>query len=259
MKKLILLPILLLSFTITGICQQRKVEKHFNVKKNAQIHLNLKYGDSITVASWPKNEVALKARIKINNGKLNNAFVLHTKKENGQLYITSDFDKEKIKTGRAKDCPDDNYSKYNVSGADTSYYYTICAQISFQVFVPLHTNLKVKTIDSNIKLNNLAGPVRVKAISGDIKLVNLAGPIHAKSISGAVDLSWLPKESARFKLKTISGQIYTNLDRLKINHKMDHATYVGDNVKAHLGENGPVVSLKSISGNVYLRKAKVKT
>src|SRR5699024_10157808 len=99
--KTFLLTLTLIAFTFgTGICQQRIVKKQFPIQKNEKVTLHLKFGDSITVKSWPKNKVAFKAVIKINQGKLNDALELHFNDKNGQLRITSDFNKDKIKTGR---------------------------------------------------------------------------------------------------------------------------------------------------------------
>jgi hypothetical protein len=256
--KTLLLTLLLIAFTFeVGICQQRIVKKHFSVKKNEAVDLHLKFGDSIKVKSWPKNEVAFKAVIEINQGKLNDALEFHFKHQNGKLRITSDYNKEKIKTGRPCNCPDKEYSTYSYSVSNNQtkrINYAICSHITYQIFVPSQADLSIKSIDSDVNLANLKGPIHVKVISGNITMVNLAGPIQAKSISGFVDLNWPIDQPARFAIKTISGQTYTNLDELKIAYK-NHHSIMGQDIKGAIDSNGPSVYLKSISGNIYLRKA----
>jgi hypothetical protein len=251
MKTIFLSVILMISTFQIGICQQRIVKKKFAAAENETVDLHLKFGGSITVKSWQKNEVAFKVTIEINQGKLNDALELHFRDQDGKLCITSDYNKGKIKTGRPCDCPDKEYSTYSMSNGHVKY--AVCAHIIYQIFVPRYINLNVKSIDSDVNLANLKGPIHIKVISGNVTMNHLSGPIRAESISGFVDLSWPSDKPASFAMKTISGQTYTNLDELKIANK-NHHSIVGQDIKAAIDGGGPSVYLKSISGNIYLRK-----
>lgn len=215
--------------------QQRTVEQTIALAPGQEVTLDLKFGRTIAVRAWDRAEVAFRADIKINDGKLNDALELDFNESGDRLTISADYDKEKLKAGRAGDCPSENGSRY--SWETDGGHYTVCSDIRYEIYVPRDAALKVESI------------------SGDIELVGLAGPIRAKSISGFVDLSWPGGKPADFSLKTITGEAYTDFEGLEFANKKDHIPLVGYKISARLGTAGPTVSLESISGNIYLRKS----
>jgi len=238
MKKLTLSFFVLLLFSSYSIAQDRVVNKSFSVNPTDQLQLKLKFGDTIRVKSWDKNEVLFKATINVNNGKLNDALKLTYDKDRDQLTVASDYDEDVLRQGNSCDCSDDSLHKTRSSWSNGHGHYTVCSHIKYEVFVPAEINMDVESISSNIEL------------------VDLAGPVRAKSISGFVDLSRPSGQPAEIALKTVSGEAYTNLDGLKFDNKKDHIPIVGYKLKGSLGAGGPSVSLESVSGNIYLRKAK---
>lgn len=236
MKRLMLLSITLLFIITPAVAQQRIVEKSFTVDGNQLLQLDLKFGETITVKAWDKNVVSFKANIEINRGKLNDALALDFDEQNGQLKISADYNHEMLKEGRLEDCPD-RYSSYYLN-SDVEGSYVICSEITYTLFVP-----------ANIKLN-------AETISGDIELIDLTGPIRAKSISGFVDLSWPDGKPADVNIKTISGEAFTDIEALELTNKKDHIPLVGYKINGKIGTGGPLVSLESISGNIYFRKGK---
>lgn len=234
MKKLIVIFILTLAFTPLSWGQQRVIEKQFQFNENQEIELDLKFGETIHIKAWDKDEVAFKANININNGKLNDALKLTFDEESGRLHITSDYDKDKLKAGRREDCPDSPYSTFSWNGDSR---HVVCSQISYELYVPADAKLDIESISSNIEL------------------VDVEGPIRAKSISGFVDLSWPQGKSATIDLKTVSGEAYTDIDNLKFTNKKDHTPLVGYKINGEIAGGGTRVSLESVSGNIYLRKA----
>jgi hypothetical protein len=236
MKKLIIIPILL-SFCIQKtLAQQRTVEKSFTVQSDQKVVLNLKFGETIAVEAWDKNEVSFKADIEINQGKLNDALVLDFIEQNEILEISASYDEEKLKAGRRQDCPEHYSSYYRKS--ENKEGYVICSEIKYTLFVPANNDIAIETI------------------SGNIELVDLGGPIRAKSISGFVDISWPSAKAANFSMETVSGEAYTDIDELQFTNKKDHIPLVGYEIKANIGSGGPAVSLESVSGNIYLREGK---
>ena len=235
MKKLTLILLILLVGISIGLAQQRIVEKSFKVEKGQPIELDLKFGEEISVKAWDKDEVAFRAVIVINQGKLNDALKMDYIQDDMGLKISASYDKEKAKAGRRSDCPDNKYSSYSWGNDDDQYF--VCSQIVYEVYVPESADLQVESISSNIEL------------------IGLKGPIYAKSISGFVDMSWPEKQGAELSLKTISGEAYSDLDNIDFLNRKDHAPMVGYEIKARLAGGGPIVKLESISGNIYLRKA----
>ena len=234
MKKLTLLAVFVFGILWQVQAQQRTVERSFTVSQDEPLELDLDFGNTITVNAWDKNRVEFVAVIEINSGRLNDALELDFKQDNG-LRIASDYNEDKLKAGRRFDCPD-SYSR-NSWNSDNDDHYVVCSNISYELRVPRDVDLDVESI------------------SADINLVGLAGPIRAKSISGYVDLSWSSGKPADIDIKTVSGEAFTNLDDLHFDNKKPHIPIVGYKLKGRIGSGGPAVSLESVSGNVYLRKA----
>lgn len=235
MEKLILLPIFVLGFLLQVSAQPRIVEETFSLD-DKEVRLDLRFGEIINIQSWDKNEVAFKADIEINNGHLNDALELDFDSANG-LKIVSEYNEEKLKSGRREDCPD-QYSQYSWSHDSNETSYVVCSKIRYELRVPAGVDLSIESI------------------SGDIELEGLTGPIKAKSISGYVDLSWPAEIPADIKIKTISGEAFTDLDNLHFKNKKPHIPPVGYALEGTVGTGGSTeLSLESVSGNIYLRKA----
>lgn len=232
MKKLTLVAVFVIGFFMQTSAQNRIVERSFAFEEDDKIHLDLQFGDIITVRSWDQNEVSFKANIEINQGKLNDALLLDFEHENGRLEIDADYDEKKLKEGNCADCPDNNHTHYHWNNGNG---YVVCSKITYEIFVPKNADLNIESI------------------SGDIELIDLAGPIRAKSISGFVDLSWPSGRPADIDIKTVSGEAYSNLDELQFDNKKN-MPMVGYDLKGKIGNGGTRVSLESVSGNIYLRR-----
>jgi hypothetical protein len=125
-------------------------------------------------------------------------------------------------------------------------------------------SLEIHTLNANVKITNSSGPFTVNTISGDVELIfstiSQEAPTSLVSMSGIVDVSVPSGEKATFSISNMQGNVYNNLD-LK-STKADKDDQRADGMKAmrrDMGEftlngGGQKVYLKSISGNIYLRK-----
>jgi hypothetical protein len=212
----------------------KTVEKSFPLTKDQRINFNLKFGNLIQIKAWDKNEVALKATVDINNGKLNDALVLLFETSPEELRAVAEFDKELTKQGRREDCPDNGpYSSNHYEDGSRSY---MCSTITYELFVPRNANLKIESINA------------------DIELKDVAGPVFAKSINGYVDLNWPSNRASDVSMKTINGELYSDLDINFLNKKEENP-HVGYLLKGTVKGGGTSVHLESINSNIYLRKA----
>ena len=119
-------------------------------------------------------------------------------------------------------------------------------------------DLEVSMTSGDISLKNVAGPVVANTVSGDIQ-VRFApmrqGPSSISTVSGDVDVSMPTNSKATLKLRSISGEIYTDFDlSLKSQDNMQHIG--GQVVDGSINGGGNALSLKTVSGDVYVRKAK---
>jgi hypothetical protein len=77
--------------------------------------------------------------------------------------------------------------------------------------------------------------------------------LQAKSISGFVDLAWPANRGADLSLKTISGEVFSNVEVEMANGQRKNEG-VGYNIQGKIAGGGPLIKLESISGNLYLRR-----
>jgi hypothetical protein len=232
MKKVFILSLLWLAFTTSLLAQSKTVEKVLPVPANKKVDLKLTFGDDIKITAWDKNEVSIKITYEINNGKLNDALLLNFKSDSESARADVDLDKELMKKGKKEDCP----GNYSTSTMQLDGKHTVtCTNINYEIFVPRDANLKVETINGNIELRGLTGPVQ------------------AKSISGFVDMNWSPKKGATVSLETITGEVYSDLG-IDFTNEREEAPMVGYELKGNVNGGGSSISLESISNDIYLRK-----
>jgi hypothetical protein len=236
MKKIVFLLAIFWSastYPYLAFSQPQVVEKTLPLSQNQPVDLQLKFGNNIRITGWNRNEVSVKVTYEVNQGKLNDALLLDFASGAEGVKVTVDFDKELMKTGKAGDCPENaGYSTY--SNGERSY---VCSQIDYEIFVPRQAELQVNSIN------------------GDIELIDFAGPVHAKTISGFVDMDWANSNGATVGLKTITGEVYSDLD-INFKNKKEGIPIVGYQLEGTMRDGGPAVKLESISNNIYFRQRK---
>jgi hypothetical protein len=127
-------------------------------------------------------------------------------------------------------------------------------------------SLEIRTLSSKVKISNSTGPFTVNTISGDVEVVfssiNQDAPTSLASINGLIDVTVPANEKATFGINTIMGDVFNNLDlktKKDAEPDKDNRAYGMNTMRRDMGEftlngGGQKVYLKSISGNIYLRK-----
>ena len=123
-------------------------------------------------------------------------------------------------------------------------------------------SLIISTISGNVELEKCAldkdATISIAAISGNINAVltdfSTKGPISFNSISGEVDITLPAKTAVNLDMKTISGSIYSDFEFSNEEKKMKQIG--GTKIEYNLNGGGAELNLKTISGNIYLRKGK---
>lgn len=211
---------------------QKIIEKKIPFSAKQTVNLNLKFGDSIQVRYWDKSEVSIRIEATINSGHLNDALTVESSSSAEEIVFKTDFDKEMMKQGKAEDCPGSK-STWRTERNGNDYY--VCSKINYQVYLPKQAKLKLETINGNI----------------DIK--GASSPVFAKTISGYVDFSWPTTQGVNLAMKTITGEVYTDLN-IDFKSKNQKNPIVGYLLEGTVNGGGPEVRLESISNNLYVRK-----
>lgn len=221
---------LLLVGTSIALPAQKAIEKKLGLTAGQTLQLDLKYAQEIKITAWDKAEVQLKALVMLNNNEGNDAWELKTKESADAITLSSEIDKEAMKKLWNKRYEKDDKGNWRYGEGNWE------SRITYEIFVP-----------KNAKLN-------VNTYSGDIHLIGLTGEIFAKSLSGFVDMNWDTSKAASVTLKSISGEVYSDLNVDFYNRKKN--PYVGYALKGKFKGGGTSLHLESISNNVYLRKKK---
>lgn len=211
---------------------QRVIEKRLPYSPNQVVDLHLKFGDSIQVRYWDKAEILVHITVTINSGRLNDALLVETASTSQAVSLKTDFDQERIKQGKAEDCPG-HQGSWNTTQNGT--HYSVCSDINYRVYLPRRAKLNVETINGNIDIDGAS-----EAVS-------------AKTISGYVDMNWPKAKGATLAMKTITGEVYSDLS-IDFKGKNEKHPTVGYLLEGTLNGGGPTVRLESISNNVYLRR-----
>ncbi|TDW96412.1 DUF4097 family beta strand repeat-containing protein [Dinghuibacter silviterrae] len=217
MKTLITLLLLTAGSAAARAQTPRLVDEHVPLGAGGHVKLDIQIVDSIQVVTWDKNEVWVKGSIDVNDNKENDKYVVTFDKSPDKVEVKTRL--EKIEENKGCNCNCNN------------------VQAAFTVYVPAGTDVSIETINGNITITGQTGAVR------------------AHSISGFVDMAVNPAQKADLKFRTISGNMYSNLN-LEVQDK-HYLHQVGGNVVTTLnGGGGKSIDLETISGDIFLRKAK---
>lgn len=226
--------LLLYGLLIHSAFAQKIIEKQLPFFPNQTVNLNFKYADTIQVHYWDKAEVSVRIEAEINQGKLNDVLVVETASDDREISVTTDFDKALFTQGREEDCPGPR-SHLSYTGNGQKYY--ACGTINYQVYLPKQARLKIETVTGNIIIQGAETAVSVKAVCG------------------FVDFSWPDTKGANLAMKSIRGEIYTDLN-IDFKTKMEKNPIIGYNLEGTVNGGGLDLQLESTLSNIYLRKEK---
>ena len=142
---------------------------------------------------------------------------------------------------------EDKEGNVNINGR------TLSISTFYEVKVPEEFELYISSISGNVEIDDYNGILKINLISGDIDIKKFEGPLFAKSISGFVDLSLGSDQKIDLRMKTVTGEIYTNLD-IDIDKYGTKMGVVGSKVAGSINGGGEDIELVSVSGDIYLRK-----
>ncbi|SHI99004.1 DUF4097 family beta strand repeat-containing protein [Aquimarina spongiae] len=234
MKNLITLAIL--SLFVGQVFAQKVIEKEINTSAD-RVKVEFKFADDINIKTWDKNQVYLKAEVQINGGQFDEYFDLEINNSSSVLDIKSSygdlFDKWK-KEKKSKN----NWGPCNNMDIDANY----------TLYLPKSYKLTIKSISGSVASENYRGELEVDIISGNIDIKNYNGTMDLKTISGDIDINIA---KSKLKAETISGMIYSDKD---LNFDQGKNRIVGSKVTGTFGDPQSDLHLKTISGNIFIRK-----
>ncbi len=153
----------------------------------------------------------------------------------------------------------------------------------YEIEVPANVSVSVEQVnwgDANLEISNINGEIEITSTTGDMVLRNISGPVVANSVSGNltadfssirqgkptaislvsgdIDLRMPSDSKVDFKLQSIAGEIYTDLDIVSKNKnpEQENLRQIGGGYTIQGANNGggTEYSLNTVSGNIFIRK-----
>ncbi len=214
MKSVITILLVASVFTVTA---QTEIRDNLDVSGQKRLDLDFPFADEIELITWDKNQVLIEVEVMINDGRDDDMFALTKRQTESTIYFAMDED---VWDGRQR--------RDNRNCWDT--------EINYKVYLPKALEIEAETISGNYTLAYYGKPANFKTISGDI------------------DLTVPGENGLDFKVKTISGEVYSDLDIEYPDGTDGLRQIVGMNVRGRINDGGEFLDLETISGNIYLRK-----
>jgi hypothetical protein len=139
-------------------------------------------------------------------------------------------------------------------------------------------DIEVKDVSGEIEISNVNGSISATDISGSVvantvngevvvkfKSVDAKAPMSFASLNGKVDVLFPADFKANVKLKSERGEIYSDFDiavdktQPKVEKSTEEHYYsvrIEDWVYGKINGGGPEMMMKTMQGNIYVRKAK---
>lgn len=193
---------------------ERIIQKTVNAQ-GKKVEMKFSFADSIVVEAWDKNSIDLKVTVNIDDNKYNKFYDLKIN-ENGSLcQLTEDVNFKEIQKLKGDHCNMESHIIYHLK-------------------VPARQEFDLNTISGKV---DLKGPL---------------GKMSVNSISGFIDYAVPQSHKARIDLSTVTGNVYSNL---KFEDKPSkEIAWVGTKRKLVLNGGEIAVALKTVSGDIFLRK-----
>lgn len=217
---------------------QKVVEKEISTSAD-RVRVEFKFADDITVKTWDKNEVYVKAEVSINDGELDDYFELKVNNNSSFLTIESDygdlFDKR-------------NKDKKSHNNRNWGPCYNLDMDANYTLYLPKNINLRVKSISGSVIAELYEGELEIDIISGNIDIKKYQGDLSLKTISGNIDI-YIAK--SRLKAETVTGMIYSDKT---LEFEQGKNRIVGSKVTGSFGDIKSELELTTVSGDIFIRK-----
>jgi DUF4097 and DUF4098 domain-containing protein YvlB len=257
MKRLVIV-IAAFVFPLIGLGQTKKYEYTPKVKNKVEIRnllgeisLQNSSGNAIVIESDFKMEVPERAKGLNLMGALedNTELGVNVSEENGKVSIE----------GAVKQVRDYKYVISVPVGIAVNLDYSSPFAKGGLVIDSFKGSLELRSLNADLKISKSTGPFTINTISGNVEIdfnsISQEAPTSLASINGLIDVTIPSGEKVSFEISSMNGNVYNNLD-LKSPKESDKRA-LGLNAmrgEFNLNGGGQKVFLKTISGNIYLRK-----
>jgi hypothetical protein len=227
------------------LCEMR--EK--TLPSNGSLDVSAAPNGGISIQAWAKNEVLVRAQVTARADSESEARLLLSEVR----VVTSPG---QVKAEGPKD----------LLGRQKNW------SVTFEIFAPAATALKLDTVNGGIHVSGVSGSVKAETVNGGLKLAGTTGRIHAQTVNGGinVDISAGAWKGDGLDLKTVNGgvelylpgalnaQVEASTVHGGLNVDYEGAKVVGTfaskKTEFTLGSGGPKVKVETVNGGVRIRR-----
>jgi hypothetical protein len=259
-----LLSVTTLIATVSHAQDSREISKILPLKANGEVIIDT-YKGSITVTTWDKPQIEIRARIEADDNfdtkyaaeKVRDTDVRIDATES-RVRIKSDYDD-------VREHHHDFWSWFgDGSGSLPLVHYTIC--------MPATANLSIKDYKSRSSLKNLSSNLDFNTYKGEVEIVDLRGSLKLETYKGEARVHFNTMKD-RSHFETYKGTITVELPKTAsfdldtdFGHRVDFVTDFDVDLPSHgrrhrnLEFHGPIngggasLVLRSTRGNIRLRQ-----
>ncbi|WP_378179623.1 DUF4097 family beta strand repeat-containing protein [Aquimarina sp. SS2-1] len=225
-------------FIVFQLNAQKVIEKEINTSAN-RINIEFKFAEDITIKTWDKSFVYLKAEVSINDGEFDDYFDLKINNSSSVLDIESSYGDLFKKWNKDRG----SYKKNNWGPCNN-----LDMESNYTLFIPKNVSLRIKSISGNVVSENYQGELEIDIISGNIDIKKYDGALTLKTISGDIDIN---VAQSKLLAETLTGLIYSDKE---MEFDSGKNQMVGSKVTGTFGNVKSNLYLKTISGDIFLRK-----
>lgn len=127
----------------------------------------------------------------------------------------------------------------------------------------MNSEIEVQGKNGQIQLLNVQGPVVANSTAGDIIVVysslSQQAPHMISTVASEVDITLPATSKTNLVLQSVAGEIFTDMD-IQMKKKNQNGAEMrlvggGQTIEGSTNGGGTELAIKSVSGNVYIRKA----
>ena len=140
-------------------------------------------------------------------------------------------------------------------------------RMNYHLRVPRQVRLDLRTLEGNIVVRSVEGPVDARTLSGNIEQEDVTGRVVARALTGSifVSLRALPRGTAPLLLDTVNGNVVlllpprpnadlelsTVAGAIEGNYPFQVSSVPGDSTRrARLGQGGVTITLRTVRGSL---------